>query len=69
MKTSEIVVAGPCATCNVNIRQALDHDSVECFETCKAFAQWQCDKIVICEKRVENEMKTSCMVGTFRQGC
>ena len=48
-------VARPCDTCNVNIRQALDHDGVECFETCKAFAQWQCDKIVTCEKRVGNE--------------
>src|SRR3990167_6098671 len=30
-------VARPCDTCTTNISQAIDHDSVECFETCAAY--------------------------------
>ena len=33
-------VARPCDTCTTNISQAIDHDSVECFETCAAYSLW-----------------------------
>ena len=33
-------LARPCDTCNVNIRQALDHDSIECFESADCWAKY-----------------------------
>jgi len=33
-------LARPCDTCTTNISQAIDHDSVECFETCAAYSLW-----------------------------
>jgi len=33
-------LARPCDTCGTNVSQAIDHDSVECFETCKEYSLW-----------------------------
>ena len=31
----------PCDECTTNIEQAIDHDSVECYLTCKDFKEWR----------------------------
>ena len=33
-------LARPCDTCGTNVSQAIDHDSVECFETCERWLRW-----------------------------